>query len=141
MSIHDAIAHANAILPGAAAPDGETDPRWQALIVVGEFIESHPREIWEFVDRWGRHEDADLSQAVATVLLEHLLEHHFELIFPRTAEAARNSREFASTFLHCWKFGQSELPGNSEKFDALVKQCRKRWENEEGRKRSGNRQR
>ena len=31
---------AQAVLPGQEAPQGGTDPRWQAIIEVGKFIET-----------------------------------------------------------------------------------------------------
>jgi hypothetical protein len=34
LTVDEAIAAADAILPGTAAPDGETDLRWQAVIAV-----------------------------------------------------------------------------------------------------------
>jgi hypothetical protein len=98
------------------------DPRWQAIIAVGWFIEAEPEAVWGFAARWGKHANADLRMAVATCLLEHLLEHHFELLFPRVEQLARRSVRFADTFTSCWEFGQAELPRNSRRFDALVKE-------------------
>jgi len=62
-----------AIAAGEAAPDGETDPRWQAVIAVGEFIETDPEPVFAFAQRWGSSDNADLRMAIATCLLEHLL--------------------------------------------------------------------
>jgi hypothetical protein len=58
--------------------------------------------------------------AVATCLLEHLLEHHFESVFPRAQQLARRNVRFADTFTPCWKYGQAKLPRNEKRFDALV---------------------
>jgi hypothetical protein len=119
MSVESAIRDAELRLPGEAAPEGENDPRWQAIIKVAEYLETDPEPIWAFVDRWGRSEDEDLRDAVATCLLEHLLEHHFELIFPRVVASVRQSREFALCFSRTWPFGQSELAVNRARYDAL----------------------
>ena len=119
MSLESAIRDAEWRLPGEAAPEGENDPRWQAIIEVGEYVETDPEPVWGFVARWGRSHDADLRAAIATCLLEHLLEHHFELIFPRVEEAVIESREFADCFSRAWAMGQSELPTNRARFDAL----------------------
>jgi hypothetical protein len=73
MTVMAAIRRANAILPGRPAPDGQTDPRWQAVIAVGEFVEAEPEAVWAFVERWGKHANEDLRSAIATCLLEHLL--------------------------------------------------------------------
>jgi hypothetical protein len=40
MTVEEAISAAESILPGHAAPDGEIDTRWQAIIAVSEFIEA-----------------------------------------------------------------------------------------------------
>jgi hypothetical protein len=42
MTITEAIQKADKILPGIPAPDNEEDPRWQAIIAIGEFAETHP---------------------------------------------------------------------------------------------------
>jgi hypothetical protein len=127
MAVESLIECAESLLPGTPAPDSEDDPRWQAILRISEYVESHPEEIWAFVLRWGRHEDEDLRAAVATVLLEHLLEHHFAVIFPRVSSEAMANEYFADTFRRCWKFGLAERPENSRQFDALVAEARKRW--------------
>jgi len=64
MTVEDAIAAAESILPGHAAPDGEIDPRWQAIIAVSEFIETQPETVWLFARKWGGHADEDLRAAI-----------------------------------------------------------------------------
>ena len=88
MGVREAIRDADALLPGEPAPDGEPDPRWQAILQVSDSIETDPEPIWAFAARWGCHSQEDLRDAIATVLLEHLLEHYFALIFPRVRELA-----------------------------------------------------
>lgn len=126
MTVQDAIAAAERLLPGYAAPDGEVDPRWQAIITIGEFIEHEPDAIWTFVLRWGSQEDEDVRAAVATCLLEHMLEHHFDLIFPRVEAAARSNEWFGKTTTQCWKFGQAKDSASAERFDRLRSEIRKR---------------
>jgi hypothetical protein len=61
ITVADAIARADAVLPGS----GEDDPeRWPAVIAVCEFIESDPEEFWDFVVRWA----ATWMQTFATLL-------------------------------------------------------------------------
>lgn len=115
-----AIQRAETLLPGQRAEQHSIDPRWQAIIRVGEFIGSHPDEVLEFALRWGKHAQKDLRAAIATCLLEHLLEHHFERVFPRVRTAALTSRRFADTFSGCWKFGQTNKSANSRQFDTLL---------------------
>lgn len=125
-SVTTTIAAAEAILPGIAAPDGEQDPRWQAIIEVSEFIPSHPNEVWEFTAKWGRRDDEDLRMAISTCLLEHLLEQHFDMIFPRVKKIALEDAHFAWAFSMSSKFGQSEIRANSRRWDKLKRACDKK---------------
>lgn len=123
MGVASVIRAAEKLLPGVPADDGADDPRWQAIISVGEFVEDEPDAVWRFVERWGVESDPDLQSAIATCLLEHLLEHHFELVFPRVEALVGRSPEFASTFAVCAQFGQAESPENAAKFAKLQKRC------------------
>jgi hypothetical protein len=119
MTVQQAILDAEALLPGVAAPDHEVDPRWQAIIKVGEFIEDEPEPVWEFVSRWGATEDDDLQAALSTCLLEHLLQHHFDQFIGRVEEAAHASASFARVVSRCWKFGQAEESERAARLDYL----------------------
>ncbi len=126
MSAWEAIAEVEATLPGEAAPDREVDPRWQGLIRIADFIQDQPDAVWEFILRWGSHQDKDLRTAVATTLLEHLLERHFEIFFPKVETAVHKNVLFADTFARCWKVGQSKQEGNARRFDDLRKSVRRK---------------
>jgi hypothetical protein len=102
------------------------DRRWQAIIRVGEFIEDEPDAVWAFVERWGKHAQADLRMAVATCLLEHLLGAHFELLLPRVREAAKSSVRFAQMLETCWRFGEAEVAGNGERLGRVKREARRR---------------
>src|SRR5262245_29185472 len=102
----ECIRRAEQILPGEAAPDGEPDPRWQVIIDVGEYVENEPEAVWDFARRWGSHPDSDLRDAIATCLIEHLLEHHFELILPKIEQAVRAQPDFADTVERCWSWAK-----------------------------------
>ena len=119
VGVQRAIGRAERILPGTLAPEGKRDPRWQAIIRVGEFIEMQPEAVWEFAHRWGKHAQSDLRTAVATCLLEHLLEHHFDLLFSRVRRAAIQSPRFADAFNSCWLFGQAKFPQNAVRIRRL----------------------
>jgi hypothetical protein len=101
MTIEEAIAAAESILPGQPAPDGELDDRWQAVIAVAEFIETEPEAVWAFTKKWGRHPDDDVRTAIWTCLLEHLLEQHFDAFISRVEEAAKADRLFADAVASC----------------------------------------
>ena len=119
MTVREAIRKAEALLPGEPAPEGESDPRWQAIIEVEEYVPEEPGAVWEFVQTWGGHPQEDLRTAIAVLLLEHLLEHHFQLVFAEVEERVLRDRWFADTFSRCWKLGEAEEPANSARFDAL----------------------
>jgi hypothetical protein len=119
MSVSEAIRRAEVLLPGEPAPDGEIDPRWQAIIAIGEYIETEPEAVWRFVQKWGLHPQEDLRMAVATCLLEHLLGQHFQAFFPRVRDLALAHPLFAQTVLYCWTCGQAEHPANAKKLDSL----------------------
>lgn len=105
MTVTEAVRQAAERLPGRAAPAGRIDPRWQAIIAVGEFVMSEPEAVWRFIRRWGSHASQDLRAAIATCLLEHLLEHHFDLVFSRVERLAERSARFADTLGLCARFG------------------------------------
>jgi hypothetical protein len=125
MTVDQAIAAAEAILPGEPAPDGEIDPRWQAVIAVGEFVETDPQAVWRFVRRWGGSPDEDLRMAIATCVLEHLLEYHFDHFISRVEEAALADKRFGEMVCNCWKFGESEEPSRAARLEALVRRIRR----------------
>jgi hypothetical protein len=118
-SVHDAISRAEALLPGVAAPEGEMDDRWQAIIEVAEFSMTEPEAVWEFVTKWGQHKDEDVRAAVATCVLEHLLAINFDLFFGRMEGLALANQNFAKTVAMCWDFGEMELPENAERMRSL----------------------
>ncbi|HYE60557.1 MAG TPA: hypothetical protein VD997_01055 [Phycisphaerales bacterium] len=124
-AVNRAVARAERVLPGSPALPGKRDPRWQAIIRIGAFVETHPEEVWQFVQRWGKHAQLDIRAAVATCLLEHLLQAHFERIFPRVRSAAFESARFARTFQMCWQFGQAEEPANHARIKRLQSQLRR----------------
>ncbi len=99
-----------------------SDTRWQGAILVGEFCESHPDLVWPGVARWGCSRRADTRMAVATCILEHLLEYHFSPFFDRVAAAVRAGDSLlGDTLSSCWLFGQSELPTNKRRFHAFTR--------------------
>jgi hypothetical protein len=118
MSVEQAIAQAEALLPGQAVESGN-DPRWQAIIGLSPYIATDPDALLAFCLRWGESADADLRSAVATCLLEHLLEHHFETVFPRVELEARGNRRFADCLTQCWPFGATTEASNLQRFEQL----------------------
>jgi hypothetical protein len=64
--------------------------------------------------------------AISTCLLEHLLEYHFDLLFPRVRRAALESVRFADTFASCGRFGQSDHPKNAARIHRLKSDLRRK---------------
>ncbi len=114
MSVTDAISKANALLPETPAPDGEEDPRWQAIIDVAEYVESNPEEVWQFIVQWGSHSQEDLRTAVACCLLEEVLTYHFDLVFPRVESATARHPLFADTLLSLLEIRPIGTPGQRD---------------------------
>jgi hypothetical protein len=123
LTAQEAIAAAERVLPGEQAPEGERDPRWQAIIAVAEFVETGSEALWPFALRCS-HPDADLRMAIATCLLEHLLEHHFDALITRVETAAMMSPEFAQTVRSCWTFGVTMESNRAARFDRLIAHLR-----------------
>ena len=118
-----AIARAEKALLGVPVGDG-LDPRWQAIIKVANYIETNPEEVWQFILKWGKHPNEDLRMAIATCLLEHLLENHFDEYSPLIGKAARKSKRFAHTVQWTNEFGQTKEPENQRAFRALKAELR-----------------
>ena len=70
-------------------------------------------------------EEKDVRAAIATCLLEDLLQYHFDLIFPLVESAAKSNELFAKTTAMCWKFGEAAEPIRAARFDALCAEIRK----------------
>jgi hypothetical protein len=98
--------------------------RWDMAAMLALHVEASPEEVWAIVARWGCSDEPDTRMAMATCVLEHLLEHHFELIFPRVEALALADARFADTFSSCWKFGQNKEVANSARFEALLARLR-----------------
>lgn len=89
--------------------DENNDCRWQAAIVVGESVELNPDGVWQVICKFGESRDEDMRDAVATVLLEHLLEHRFDECFARLKSRIEGgSRRLVDTLRRCWAFGEAE---------------------------------
>ena len=93
---------------------------------MSEFIQTDPEPVWSFASRWGSSPDEDLRMAIATCILEHLLEHHFDDFISRVELAAHADSFFADTVSQCWKFGHAEDPERAARLDRLVAATRGR---------------
>jgi hypothetical protein len=86
------------------------DVRWQSIIVIGEFIPCGQRneEIWRLIlDHCGM--DDDMKGALATVLLEHLLEYDSDRTLDRIrVELRTGNAQLPALLWRCSRFGQSD---------------------------------
>jgi hypothetical protein len=123
MTLEQAIRRAEQLMPGSKPPKRKRDPVWQAIIKVSMFIETHPKELWAFISKWGRSDNENVRTAVAVLVLEDFLGFHFDDYFPLVEELVKSDRNFADTFSRCWKFDQSQLPENAARFDRLQRFC------------------
>ena len=96
--------------------------RWQAAIALGEFADSAPERIWPLVLKHGSRRHADVRMAIATCVLEHVLEYHFDAFFPRVAHTCRRSRWFRDMFRSCWRMGQADIPRNAKRWRRLERE-------------------
>ena len=126
VALRRAIARAERILPGKAAPEGECDPRWQAIMKIETFADSQPEPVWEFARRWGKHPQKDLRTAIGVCLVETLMERHFELLFSRVRKAVRASSRLADTYSRAWWYGFAEGSPQRAALEKLQRQCRAR---------------
>ena len=89
-------------------------------MLIEDHIPEQPEPIWSFTLKWGKHPQEDLRTAIAVLLLEHLLEHHFELVYPRVKVEVERSERFADTLRRCYWLGEAAWPANARKLDRLT---------------------
>ena len=98
--MHTAIRNAKKSLLTKPVGQG-LDPRWQALTALGDFIKTDPDAVWTFIVESSAHDDEDPHAALATCLLEHLLEHHPK--YRRLAQGiARDNNNMSTLLAMCW---------------------------------------
>lgn len=100
MDISNAISNARALLHLKPVETG-SDPRWQAILAVGEFIECSPVEIWQFINCARVDADEDLEAALITILLEHLIEPH-EAYKRQAQKVAESDEQMKAMLAGCW---------------------------------------
>ena len=94
----------------------EEDARWAGAIEAGELVLDEPHRAWEIVVKYGSSDDLDLRDAIATCVLEHLLENHFNIYFPKVEELIKRGNPILGSqisFIHATKSSHcSEFSGN-----------------------------
>ncbi|MCG7980659.1 MAG: hypothetical protein AB2565_00200 [Candidatus Thiodiazotropha endolucinida] len=99
----------------------DNDVRWSAAATLTDYAMYLPDHVWPIILKHGSSSDEDLRTAVATCLLEHLLEYHFEAYFSKLEKVILDSNNnLKDTLSLCWKLGKSELPENSARWEPLI---------------------
>ena len=103
-------------LAQALTLDTDSTCRWQATIIIGEFIEKYPGRVWRVARELGASRNKDIRAAASTVLLEHLLQYHPKKMLKLFREELKqgNSR-FARAVAGCWNFGRGASEQQIEK--------------------------
>ena len=103
-------------------PDRSQRVRWGMLLLLGDhYAESHPKQLWPLVAKWGSVGNEDIRAGVACCILENILEYHFCRYFcvaKRLIE--KGNRRFGLTLTYCWKLGQAAKPRNAHALDAFL---------------------
>jgi len=98
---------------------------WEAAEALGEYAELNPDAIWPLVVKHGSSVNDEVRSAIATCVLEHILQYHFDRYFPLVENIIRSGNQwFAKTFQICWKFGFAERPANAKRWDELLTRIR-----------------
>lgn len=98
----------------------DEDKKWQAAVEAGDLVFNQPCQAWMIARAFGSSDDQDTRTAIATCVLEHLLEHHFKTYFPfLESEIRAGNARLGDTFRSCWKCGESEYPENAAMWDQL----------------------
>lgn len=74
-------------------PDLSHYVRWQALIMLGSYAQTHATVLWPLVLKWGTHRSMDIRQGVGVCILEHILEYHFDPYFDFALEYIEKGNE------------------------------------------------
>ena len=103
--------------------DSHNTCRWQSIIVIGESMDDDPDRIWNVVKRYGDSKDEDMRSAIATVLLEHLLEANFNKYLANVkAQVSLGKSRFLDTLLKCSTFGD-DSEAQSKKIDSYIRKA------------------
>lgn len=87
----------------SAVSDRQNDCRWQALIVVSDFIPHRPEAVWRVAVQHAESRSPDLRMAVTVLLLEELLVFDFETYFSRIKKRIEaGSSNLRSMLPACW---------------------------------------
>lgn len=86
--------------------DSDNDCRWQSVLIVGEYLDDKPEEIWKLIMHYGSSNDSDLRGAIATILLEKYFEHNPKTFYRKISiigqEIEMGNSAIYDTLETCW---------------------------------------
>ena len=81
----------------------DSKARWDGAELLGEFAETAPDAVWPLIVRFGSSDDADVRTAIATCVLEHVFQYHFDRYFSEAERRVRaGNKPFANTVSSSW---------------------------------------
>jgi hypothetical protein len=114
----------NAGVLTAAARDRDGERVWEIAIGMGDDALTRPNVIWDDVASALRFADDDGITAIATCILEHVLENSFDDYIGRVeAEIASGNRNMLEALKRSWKFEQAKTNENSARWDGIIERC------------------
>jgi hypothetical protein len=100
---------------------GDVSKAWAAAAELGEYALDCPEKVWPLVIQFGSSSEEEMRQAIATCVLEHVLEYHFDEYFPLIeAEGSKGNLDFVDTLRLCWKFGKSLEPSRAKRWETFL---------------------
>jgi hypothetical protein len=98
---------------------------WQIAADSWDDATERPANAWPHIIDVLAVADDDSIAAIATCILEHVLEHDFTYFDRVEQEIAAGNAAVLRAFFLCSKFGQSKLPENERRWDKLVASSRR----------------
>ena len=109
----------------AAAQTRDWERVWAIASEMGDDALARPDLIWEDTAGALRHAEDEGITAIATCILEHVLENNFDEYIGRVeAEIASGNRSMLEALKRSWKFEQAKIGENSARWDQIIE----RWD-------------
>jgi hypothetical protein len=103
-----------------AARANRHDDVWRLAADLSDVAISRPSEIWlAFLEALDFADD-ESRMALATNLLEHMVQEDFTFFDRIESEIKGGNRRLALALTSCWKFGAANEPENAKRWDELV---------------------
>ncbi len=102
----------------------DSDAIWRIAAESWDDVVRRSSDAWPHLLEALEVADGESVQAIATCVLEHVLEHDFSYFDLVEREIEAGNEKMLKAFLMCSKFGQSKLPQNEQRWDALVSSAR-----------------